>query len=472
MTHNFEADNVLGFDTGLDSRAFAQAKFAQFIAEPGLIVRPDEEASRRIELWKASGVREVANADGKQTMMVWGPSVEGERLDSLLNNAAQDKALAAIVAWIKAILALKDDSQFAPPLWPCAATIAQEGEKKRVFFAPPTMTRLCTMALDESAAFSGGEWYVHPDLRGMDAAAFAAAAMLYRVFAGTAPYPVAPESADAADSVNAVQSLLHQDIREGNFLPIRFAVPGLNAQLVDLIQYAMEPANKKSGKFSVGNMAVNNFASGNSHAGKKGTMLLEKILTILQNTVSFVQPLAEEDLRLLEKEKAQFLKINTASVKTKRFVMRNVTMLLVCLAVLVSVIVVISTIVHSRSSLPTTAGMTPLQVVESYYNAIGELDHQLMEACVVRGAGKNDIGMVVNFFVISKIRQTHELRSPPVVVPALDWQQGNVELTPSAQIFGVTDLNIRWLSGAEDSGEIRYRADYILWIPFSATGEA
>nr|AGS52292.1 hypothetical protein [uncultured bacterium contig00061] len=87
---------------------------------------------------------------------------------------------------------------------------------------------------DETARFSGGEWYVHPDLEGTDAAAFTAAAMLYRVLAGTPPFPTEEEL------------LLRQDMREGHFLPIRFAVPGLNPGLAALVQKALGPVGKKT----------------------------------------------------------------------------------------------------------------------------------------------------------------------------------------------------------------------------------
>jgi len=222
MTCNFEVDGcaVLGFDTGLNARAFAQSKFAQFIAEPGLIVRPAEAPHNRVEFWKASGVREETGAGGP-TMVIWGPLVEGERLDTLLNEnqppdkiLAADRALAAVSLWIQAILALRKDTPEGDiPLWPSAAIIAQadEGRAASVFFAPPALARRYVTPNDE--------WYVNPALNGREAAAFTAAAMLYRVFAGAPPF----------SAVNT--SVLHEDMRDNNFLPIHLAVPGLDSRL-------------------------------------------------------------------------------------------------------------------------------------------------------------------------------------------------------------------------------------------------
>jgi hypothetical protein len=430
MIVELDGRRVLGFDTGLDSRSFAQAKLARLITEPGLIVHPAEaEGPHRIELWKASGVLERSESGGKPTMVVWGPLFEGDRLDLLLNeNNEQDKVLAAICVWIQAILALgeraAEDNPAAVSLWPSAAVIAQEGGNSGspvIFFAPTDLARRCIIAADAC--------YVHPDLDGMKGAAFTAAAMLYRLFAGAPPFPATDES------------LLHQDIREGNFLPVHFAVPGLDARLAALIQNALEPPH------------------GN------GTKILGEILAITQpggqtvSAASLIQPLSEENRLLLEKEKNQFQKRKAASVKTRRFVTRNSALLLGCLAALVTVVIVAVSIAQSRSRLPSTAGMEPIQVIESYYNAFGELNHQMMEACVTDGAGKDDISTVINLFVISKTRQAYELRKSPPIISAREWQQG-AETDNDTQVFGVTDLQVTNIKE-----NIQYRVDYTFWVP-------
>jgi hypothetical protein len=436
MIIEVEGRKALGFDTGLDSRSFAQAKLAQLITEPGLIVRPAEAGSRRVELWKASGVLERSDSGGKPTMVVWGPLFEGDRLNLLLESAEQDKVLAAICAWIQAMLTLDENSPAAVPLWPGAAIIAQKGAaasapSPTVFFAPPGLSRLCIIA--------AAEWYVHPDLDGMNGSAFTAAAMLYRLFAEAPPFPVIDES------------LLHQDMREGNFLPVRFAVPGLDARLAALIQNALDLPHSN------------------------GERLLNEILAVLQpggqtvSAASLVQPLSETDRLLLEKEKAHFIKIKTTSVRTRRFVTRNAAILAGCFAALVAAVLIAVSIAQSRSRLPSTAGMEPAQVIETYYNAFGELDHQMMEACVTNGAGKDDINSVINLFVINKARQAYENKFTPFIISAREWQQGGGE-NIDAQVFGVTDLQVT--NNKEQAEEAEYRADYILWIPVELSGDA
>jgi len=455
MMRSFEIDGhrALGFDTGLDARSFARAKFAQFMTEPGLIVRPTETPRNQVEFWKATGVREASGADGTPTvgtptMVIWGPPVEGESLAALLDQA-QDKALAAILAWIQALIALGEDplalGENPPgeiPLWPSAAIVAQAdqgGRPSSVFFAPPSLALRGVTADDE--------WYVHPDLSGLDAAAFTAAAMLYRVFTGTPPFP-------ATD-----QSLLHQDMREGNFLPIRFAVPGLDTRLTALLQ-------------SVLNRTAFDRPS--------GAVFLNELLGILRiggqtvSAASLVGPLAEPERLLLEKEKARHLKRKAVSVKTKRFVTRNQAILIGAFAALIAVGIIIHSMVKVHAQLPTTAGMEPVQVIKSYYNGFGEMDHQMMEACVIGGAGKDDITMVIGIFVTSRTRQAYEYNVAPLFFPAHQWQDGDSQgrhSLPDTPLFGAADLRVERLEGDENNDSLRYRVDYTFWIPERSGGE-
>jgi hypothetical protein len=452
---------VLGFDTGLNSRAFAQAKFAQVITELGLIVYPGKTGG--VADWRASGVVEHAMADGSPMMVVWGPPFKGEHLDLLLNSGGQydaDNVLAAICVWIQGILEAEKSPHVIVPFWPCAALIGEgspscEGAspcKGGVFFMPPSLAKRCILVPGESERFPGGEWYSHPDLEGMDAAAFTAAAMVYQVFTGVPPFPSVDEIA------------LHQDIREENFLPVHLAVPGLESQCAALIQKILGPAEKKPGAKEL----IRSAATKNPVNRMNGRAALESILAKLMidgqpvSAASLVQPLSDENLQILEKERAQFLKANAASVKTRRFIARNKALLAGGVAALIFAFFIIYSIASARAALPTTAGMDPVRVIETYYNAFGELDHQMMEACVVKGAGRDDISAVTNVFVISRVRQAYGVSGDSTVLPASEWQAGGGGPV-TMSVFGVTDLRIEGVTMNDEA--MLYRAHYTLWIP-------
>jgi hypothetical protein len=301
--------------------------------------------------------------------------------------------------------------------------------------------------------FSGGEWYVNADLDGDDAIVFTAAAMLYRIFAGTPPF-------SGTDEI-----VIHQDIREGNFLPVRLAAPGLDSRLAVLIQRALTPPGVAAKSTAL--QIKNNIAP--LPAPTPDEFLA--VLKIAGQTVpadSLFQPLDDAGRLLLEKEKDQFLKINTRVVKTKRFVARNTAIIFGCLAAVIGALLITLSMAKSKASLPTTAGMSPEQVIESYYNSFGELDHQLMEACVTGKAGKGDIAMVINLFVVNRVRLAYESNAPPHVISAAVWLENGGGEVPS-NVFGVTDLQLTMnneqltMSGGTEG--VRYRVDYTFWMP-------
>jgi hypothetical protein len=427
---HFEAGGgpALGFDTGLDPRSFAQAKLARFITEPGLIVSP----GGGVETWKASGVLEYSGG-----MVIWGPPFAGERLDILINDRSRrDEALASVGHWLRARLF---PACPPAPLYPHSALIAGAAAgpypEGTVFFAPGELTLRCVRAEGENALLSDGERYVHPGLSGPAAGAFCAAAMLYHILAGTAPFPAADES------------LLCQDMREGNFLPCRLAAFGLDENLAALMEEALRPA------------------------GPPRADLAPKLLETLRaagpkpGAASFFRPLPSSARASLEKEKARAAKRKNITVKTRRFVIRNTAIIIGCAAALLAAFLTAGSLVKSHAELPTTRGMSSEQVIASYYRAFGELDHAMMDACVIKGAGKNDIDMVLNLFVIGKIRQAYEWDAAPALLSAEEWKSRGA-LPAEARVFGVTDLRIDPLSGGEEADEIRRRARYTLWLPY------
>jgi hypothetical protein len=483
---NVEGRQALGFDTGLDSRSFAQAKLAGLITEPGLIVRLNTDG-QKTEFWNASGVAETDNdaGTGRPLMAVWGPPFEGERLDLILNDnvaGRQDRALAAVTAWIQAIAALGNPPA-AVPLWPCAALIDDSNTdgNTAVFFSPAGLAKRCLMTGE--TAFSGGEWYVNGDLDGADATAFTAAAMLYRIFAGMPAF-------SGTDEI-----VIHQDMREGNFLPVRLAAPGLDSRLAALIQRALTPPNVAAK--SAAGQVKNNTAPVAAPKPDEFLAVLQRGTSVLSDrcaglqparqtvpAASLFQPLDDAGRKLLEKEKDQYLKIQTATVKTKRFVARNTAIIFGCLAAVIAVALIAWSTVKSRADLPTTAGMSPEQVIESYYNAFGELDHQLMEACVTGKAGKGDITMVINLFVINRAKQAYDINSPPLVISAEEWlENGGGDVV--SNVFGVTDLHKEQVTDnseqrrenreqkRENEGTegVRYSVDYTLWMPDQTDGD-
>ncbi|MDR1399264.1 MAG: hypothetical protein LBJ41_05015 [Treponema sp.] len=465
MISTLEIDGRLRlfFDTGLGAQAFAQAKLSYFVMEHGFIVSRDGEMS----VWQAEGA-----VERNGTIGLWGPAFEGRPLDVILEaaasggdangavsgagvfDAAKDVALDALRAWIAACISLSYRG-VTFSLAPALALVASDGT---LLFYPPTTARRSLEA--ENCWISGGERWIHPDLRGEEAIAFTASALLYQLFVGMPPF------------LNTDLEVLHQDMREGVYLPIHLAVSGLNAELVALVKSALMPTKDAQGAVphSLPRAVQHTVQPSVQHTqrAKLATQLRDFLGDFGSKKADlYIQICTEEERTRIGLEREKFLKKSGLTVKTKRFVARNTSILAVCLAALISVGLIVRSTIESRASLPTTRGMATAEVVETYYGAFATLDHQLMEACVQKNTskiGKGDIEMVTNLFVLNRVQQAYEYVD--MMVSAQEWVDAGSPPT-DLTVFGVSGLQLEVLDSDESDGETTFRASYTLWLPGS-----
>ncbi|MDR0473022.1 MAG: hypothetical protein LBH43_05070 [Treponema sp.] len=455
--HDFRLDGkeALGFDTGLDSRAFAQAKAAQVLSEPGCLVFPDG----RIENWKALGVEE--NPDGNMT--VYGPAFPGKSLmDIICDQARKEEALDAARFWIKAQIFLSqiiDEGKRSVFPGAAGAFIALKNAGDfpagTVLFPPERLVKRCIEAAGDEAV-EAAQRFVHPDLYGEEGAAFSAASMLYAVFCGAPPFAenkalnreAAHEGKVKKTGGRSPLEIMRQDIREGVFLPPELAAPGLDKELSKIINETLSANLQKTKNKKRPSLEVLFDAVGS--AGSRGT-------------ASWLRMPGEEEIKKNLRKKKQYNKSRNLQVKTRRFVIRNTTIIAVSAAALLILLFGIRGFLRQRAERPNTIGMSPVQVAETYYGAFGPLDHILMEACVLGKAGKEDINLVINLFVLARARQAYEFNSF-TAIGAEEWLDAGSPET-HINVFGVTGLNIKILGVDEVSGRTEFGAEYTLWLP-------
>jgi hypothetical protein len=422
-----EGKSSLCFDTGMDPRSFARTKLSQCFTEPGFIVCPDST----VKTWNASNVL-VLNG----FMRVWGPLFEGERLD-LLVSSQNDKALQAVIFWIRARLFLGDTQAI---LNPGAAFISMKAESRgSVLITPENLSHRCLITEEEDNEINP---FLCPDLSGMDAAAFCAAAMLYRIFTGVHAF---------SDVKN-----IYQDMRDGLFIPPHFISYGMDEKLSKMIESALflPVANKRT--------------------RENGTAILNNLLTYLTEknrgddvqVSSFIRPVSEEEKTLVTAKRNQITRKTNIIVKIKRFVIRNKIALYASTAAVLFIVFVAWNMVNARSKL-TTKGLDSYSVITTYYEAFSTLDHTYMEACL-SGADKSDVDVAANYYVIDKVRQAYDMRAGASIISAQVWKNMGGEL-PASNVFGITDLKIDEISGYEEDNEMHYRARYLLWYPNEET---
>ena len=428
--HISEVNNqpALCFDTGLDPRSFARTKMSQSLIDPGFIVNPDGSH----EAWKVTGVNETGGF-----MRVFGPFVPGKRLDSLLEKITpisqspvlKQEVMEAVINWSKAKMFLGDTRSVSNP---GASFVSKDGN---VFFAPEHISSRCLFLEGNKL-----DNYNCPDLIGMNATAFCTAVMLYKTLTGNHPYP----STD-----------IYQDMREGVFIPIHFAAPGLNAKLSELIQYAlMLPVEKKK-----------------TDASKSGIDILTGIIEVFSGkenkfvpVSSLFETLSFEKAKQFEKEKKSYLFRTNTILKTKRYILNNKPFLIgIAIGIAFILFILFNTVITIKSR-PTTEGMPPNTVVTAYYDAFSSLNQDFMEACI-QGADKRDINAVATFYAVTKQRQAYEGPNASAIIQAKVWKETGGQL-PAPNVFGVTDLKFDYIGGEEEDGLIVYQADYNLWSPY------
>ena len=102
--------------------------------------------------------------------------------------------------------------------------------------------------------------------------------------------------------------------------------------------------------------------------------------------------------------------------------------------------------------------MMPIEVAETYYNAISTMDSEIMEDCLSKKTGKDDVRLVTTIYVTNKMRQGYEgISDPP---RASIWiKNGKPELPEGIWPWGISDLILKEF----DDGRIK--AQYLLWTP-------
>lgn len=107
-----------------------------------------------------------------------------------------------------------------------------------------------------------------------------------------------------------------------------------------------------------------------------------------------------------------------------------------------------------------TEGLPPEEVISLFYESQNDLDHEVMQECTEKGAGKAQMNQVTNLFVITRIREGVERKA--VFTPAPVWiEAGKPPVGQDAFVFGITDLQIRSLDRTENRAV--FLAEYTRW---------
>ncbi|WP_304239528.1 hypothetical protein [Gracilinema caldarium] len=426
---HFEAEGqrALGFDTGLTPQAFAKARLGSLMTIQGIIV------DTAVHIWNIDGT-----VEHQGHMVFYGKDFKGESLEQILNRS-DDTPLYALQRYLKAltIISKTDQSLFEQiSLFPAGVLIAADGS---VFFAPAALAKRVFEYKTPQLFIRKVLQWLHPDKTGPDAAAFTAAAIAYRLFTGTFPFPVSEDT----EPEKAKEHLV-QDMRDGFCKSAMLAAPRLLPEVTALLDSILCP-EKDSPK------GLEDLAALLGEPGSKGL-------------ADFYKDVESRETELEEQKRNH--KRREFRIGTQRFLKKYKYALIAGVGTALALVIIIQSIISDQQKRPTTRGLAPLQVAEAYYRAFNTLDHQMMDACVAQGAGKGDIEAVMNLFVISRVREAYE-RKTTVLDPETWKSQGSP--ATDATIFGITDLNLQQrteIPGQPEQGATcQIEATYAFYYP-------
>jgi hypothetical protein len=457
----YEGKAVLGVDTGLTPDAFGKLRYSSLLALTGCLfevrggsVGTDFEV--RQDEWRPSGVTERAGGAGAVSMVIYGPDVlpGAKRLDEILRTDDGDAKLAALRLWAQCV-------RFVPEnLAPCNALI--DASSGRVLILPHEIVETAFLNNEPERLLAVDSWTapdLDPEKNPGKALDFCFAVMLYTVFAGRNPFLT--ENGEGLKVPDA--STLHTDQREGVFLPLRLAAPGLDKTIAEKIEAELHRGMSEK---SPTHRYTAELSTKKNTESREKARLLELIGSLAQCLSFYFTPLNNEEKTELEAEKLKYAKRQRNNVEFKRQMTRNKN-IIIGIAVFAAVfILAASSIVGSILRAPTTKGMDPVQVAEAYYKAYSGLNQDWMQACLWKGAGKTDYDAATNLYVTSKVRQAYE-RTVRLITPEEYIKEGS-KPNGNQIVWGIPQqgdgaLKVEQLS--KNGSEAKVEAEYTLWYP-------
>ena len=410
-----EGRDVLAIPVGVSKNDFILTKLGELRKLPGHIVRNGE-----IEEWRIEG---AFKHEGH--LYLHGPHLGGLFLEEAIQKSFP-AALPYLIRLAHALVVLKRRGLSLGFIQTDSIYFLEKGG---ILFLPPALMKELRNLHPEVYKLRVFESISQPDIEEPEKGlSFSLAALLYRVIRGHYPF-----QADTEEEI-------HNRIRHARLLPLSLIEPGFREDLSRQIMAGL----------------------GRGDTPPPSLEEWEKILAGCK------QEGLHRDITEMEREQVRG-RARKEGEKIVKAYQRKVfwqrhwkTVGIVSIAVVV-VGALSGSLLKNILAPRETRGFSPQQVVETYYRSMNDLNHTLMEDCVVDGAGKQTIREVVNIYVLSRVSLGYEGRTH--IIGADEWDaQGRPELSPPQTVYGVTDLVVRQERGEP---EPVFQVSYTKWVPES-----
>jgi hypothetical protein len=396
---------VLAVPVGLGRNEIVLTKLRGLRTAPGFRVGPDGIHERYLEgFYKEEG-----------RLYLYGPWEAGVTLEEVLGRA---DALPYLRRLAQALAALGE--RRPKELATDAVRFLEDGAVE--LLSPQVMHQARSIQPEEHRRQTF-EALNHPDSKGLS---YCLAAMMYRLVAGV--YPFAAGSGEE----------MRRRARELRLPPLSLTRPEVREEVSAAVMDGLG-------------------------RGRGSPPTLEQWAALLADWEAggLYRRLSEAEARTLAAKARRETGVAARAYRRGVFWQRHWKTVLIAVAVAAAVGIFSGTVLRNLLKPRSTRGLTPREVVETFYRSANTLDHERMQDCVAGRTGKELIDQVINVYVVSRVNLGYEGRS--LVRSAEEWDRaGRPEVTPPESVFGITDLAIEPLAG---EAEPSFRVSYLQWTP-------
>ncbi len=412
-----ETETWSGIDIGVTSKNFAVKTVSQLIKKNGWKVK-----GMGIEEWSFSGLKEIDNR-----IYAFCPYMEGVLLHEVL-----ELPILESLKYIQKLLdAMELLEQRSIPLFNIFTDSVFFDKSDNVIFLPNELISKIRIYKPEKYRIDTYKVINNPDLSLKYNISFNIASLLYKIITGRFPFYSNDE--EEMDSM----------IRMLQIIPPDEIITALSSEMSFFIK---ESLNSKA------------YTALSISAWKEK---IEKWLNKDQDKMKNIQ---DQKDNLDSVDLNQLLKQKNEIYNKKIFWLRNWKGIAIKASAAIAIVLVVFFFVSNLLKPRITKGFTPEQVVKSFYLAANDLDHILMDDCVINDSGKELRNEAMHLTIVSKM-QTVKYANSSYIVAADDWaENGRPEIPSTSVLYGIAEFKILEANQISDE-EWQYTVQYEKWNP-------
>lgn len=376
--------------TGMDEASFGKSRLALTLpSEYGLIVDFSADSERPDFIpFNFNGI----NSDKNGFVNLYSelsekiPDSEIERLTPLSSLLDETGGTAEKSAFL-AVKAITCALSFGQKLESVGAGGILEG-KNVVVFLPKNLFEICLNGRTEKVKADLNGKFIFKGLSQENGLCFLRAVIAYKVLAGKFPFDQESEEARQKDIIDSL------------FLPLEYAVNGIDKNLASAINFSLSP------KVNYTSTTQANFP----------VKILQRELGIDENgkVTEVIRPAAIDETEFKKLADNYFSKKNK-NTEANRFIQKHRIALTAAVVAAGILIYAASGTIKRFSNLPTTRGLTSTETLEQFYKAVHNLDVELLQEVGSGNDVKSVLNVVTAMYVTTKTREgySNELTVSP-----------------------------------------------------------